>query len=104
MKNSAYHNLILIKQDFKCYYCGHEIARVRDQRRMIGVRKSTIDHVVAKIKGGKNNIENLVAACSSCNSKKGAMTAREFIEKAATPTKENDGLSPYRKLLSCLRL
>ena len=31
----------------------------------------TIDHVLPKNKGGKDTWENLVAACSKCNTKKG---------------------------------
>jgi 5-methylcytosine-specific restriction endonuclease McrA len=31
-----------------------------------------IDHIIPVSRGGKNNLENLVLSCQSCNSKKGA--------------------------------
>ncbi|HET7685116.1 MAG TPA: HNH endonuclease [Candidatus Limnocylindria bacterium] len=48
-----------------CQYCG---AAGRDL---------TIDHVVPKHRGGRHEWENLVAACRSCNHRKGAKTVSE---------------------------
>ena len=42
----------------KCVYCGD-------------TRNLTLDHVVPRSKGGQSSWDNLVAACKSCNSKKG---------------------------------
>jgi 5-methylcytosine-specific restriction endonuclease McrA len=41
-----------------CQYCG-------------ATSKLTLDHVIPKSKGGDDSWENLVVACSSCNTKKG---------------------------------
>jgi len=41
-----------------CQYCGAQ-------------SKLTIDHVVPRCKGGGNTWDNMVVACSSCNTKKG---------------------------------
>jgi len=41
----------------KCQYCG-------------STRKLTIDHIMPKSKGGTDDWDNLVVACSSCNIKK----------------------------------
>ena len=50
-------NAIYIRDNHKCQYCG-------------STRKLTIDHVIPKSKGGSDDWENLVVACSSCNIKK----------------------------------
>lgn len=44
-----------------CQYCGKN-------------RSLTLDHVIPKSKGGKSTWNNLVAACSSCNSQKGDLS------------------------------
>ncbi len=41
--------------------------------------KATIDHIIPIIKGGANDIENLVPCCMPCNSKKRAKTVDEFL-------------------------
>ncbi|HEX6473935.1 MAG TPA: HNH endonuclease, partial [Candidatus Limnocylindria bacterium] len=48
-----------------CQYCG---AVSRDL---------TIDHVVPKHRGGRHEWENLVAACRTCNHRKGSKTLSE---------------------------
>ncbi len=50
--------LIYKRDGHKCQYCG-------------ATRKLTIDHVIPRCKGGDDSWENLVVACSSCNTKKG---------------------------------
>lgn len=45
--------------DGKCAYCKKP-------------RKLTVDHVIPVSKGGSNYISNIVPACRSCNSRKGA--------------------------------
>jgi 5-methylcytosine-specific restriction enzyme A len=50
----------------KCWYCG--VAR----------SLLTIDHVVPLVAGGSNHIDNLVGACSVCNSTKGNMSELTF--------------------------
>lgn len=39
----------------------------------------TIDHVIPRSRGGRDTWENLVAACTPCNSKKGSMTLDEAM-------------------------
>jgi DNA-directed RNA polymerase subunit RPC12/RpoP len=51
-------SLIYKRDNNKCQYCG-------------ATKALTIDHVIPKSKGGKDTWDNLVVACSSCNSKKG---------------------------------
>ena len=47
-----------------CQYCGSK-------------SNLTIDHIIPKQKGGKDSWENLIIACSPCNSRKGNRTLVE---------------------------
>jgi 5-methylcytosine-specific restriction endonuclease McrA len=50
---------LFLRDEFRCQYCGspHDL---------------TFDHVVPRAHGGVTSWENVVAACSSCNLKKGS--------------------------------
>ena len=43
------------------------------------IRNFTVDHIVAKSKGGTDHIENLQLLCGHCNSVKGTKTQEEFL-------------------------
>ncbi len=55
---------LFLRDEFRCQYCG---AR----------GDLTFDHVVPRAAGGVTSWQNVVAACSSCNLKKGAKSLRE---------------------------
>lgn len=55
---------LFLRDEFSCQYCG---AR----------RDLTFDHVVPRARGGTTNWENVVAACSPCNLRKGARSLRQ---------------------------
>lgn len=55
---------VLRRDRFRCQYCSS-----RD--------KLTIDHVIPKSRGGRDTWENLVAACTRCNNRKGNRTPDE---------------------------
>ncbi len=55
---------ILRRDNFRCQYCGSR-------------ESLTVDHVFPKSRGGKDTWKNLVAACTSCNNKKGSRTPEE---------------------------
>jgi 5-methylcytosine-specific restriction protein A len=60
---SAWQNIsraVLDRDGHICRYCGGPA--------------STVDHIVAKAKGGTDGPSNLVASCRSCNSAKGCST------------------------------
>ncbi len=58
-KKVSLNRLNIFKRDGnECVYCGAKKAL-------------TLDHIIPKSLGGKDSWENLVTACSSCNSKKG---------------------------------
>ena len=50
---------VLKRDNFICQYCSKKS------------NSMTIDHIIPKNKGGKDRWDNLVAACSKCNTKKG---------------------------------
>ncbi len=56
---------IIRRDGMRCQYCGknHKIL--------------TIDHILPKSRGGKDEWENLVASCIECNNKKGNRTPEE---------------------------
>ena len=55
---------VLRRDRFRCQYCGS-----RD--------RLTVDHVLPKSRGGRDTWENLVAACTPCNNRKGSRTPDE---------------------------
>jgi len=55
---------LFLRDEFRCQYCG-------------GRGELTFDHVIPRARGGKTTWENVVAACSSCNLKKGSRLLRQ---------------------------
>ena len=53
---------ILRRDDYTCQYCGQKLSYL------------TIDHVIPRSLGGAHSWQNLVAACPSCNHRKGGRT------------------------------
>lgn len=68
--------LIYKRDGHKCQYCG-------------STRGLTIDHVVPKSRGGGDTWENMVVACSSCNTKKSnkllEWTGMKLVRKPYAP-------------------
>jgi len=55
---------LFLRDEFACQYCGAK-------------GDLTFDHVVPRARGGITSWENVVAACSRCNLKKGSKTLRQ---------------------------
>lgn len=77
MKSSKPSRAMIYKRDKNtCQYCG-------------ATTKLTIDHVIPRSKGGDDSWENLVVACSSCNTKKGntllEQTGMKLTKKPKAP-------------------
>ena len=62
---------ILIRDGFCCQYCGQENA-------------TTVDHVIPISKGGTDEPDNLVAACTRCNYSKNDKVG-QFFGNGRTP-------------------
>ncbi|MFZ0390021.1 MAG: HNH endonuclease [Calditrichia bacterium] len=56
---------LMIRDDYTCQYCGHKKLPL------------TIDHVIPRNYGGRDNWENLVVACQKCNNRKGNQTPEQ---------------------------
>lgn len=56
---------------YQCFYC-----RIS----LIGSKKLVMEHMTPLSRGGKHELENVVPACSLCNSRKFTKTAEEFME------------------------
>ena len=55
---------LFLRDQFACQYCGAK-------------GDLTFDHVVPRARGGRTSWENVVAACSRCNLKKGSRSLRQ---------------------------
>ena len=70
---------LFLRDEFKCQYCG-------------SIDELTFDHVLPRAQGGKTTWENVVAACSDCNLKKGSKTisksSLKLLKKPIRPTTE----------------
>ncbi|MCB0879417.1 MAG: HNH endonuclease [Thermoleophilia bacterium] len=71
-----------------CAWCGYDLTRSN--------ARPTRDHVVPKIKGGPTRLENEVAACGSCNSRRGHTAPAQFIEES----RRDRGLEPNAALVA----
>jgi hypothetical protein len=59
--------ILYARDQHVCAYCGD----------VFNFRELTIDHIIAKSRGGKHNWMNTVTACKSCNQRKGDRTPEE---------------------------
>ena len=62
------------RDNYTCVYCPE------NDKKLL-----TIDHVIAKAKGGQNTWENLVTACKSCNGDKADLTLEEYGKEIPMP-------------------
>jgi 5-methylcytosine-specific restriction endonuclease McrA len=58
---------VVAAQDGRCFYCCEEMTI------------PTADHMTPLSRGGSNSIENIVAACKSCNCRKNNRTLAEYL-------------------------
>lgn len=59
-----------------CAYC-----RIEMTLKLGYSNTATRDHVVARARGGRNNLFNMVAACYECNQEKADKPLHEFLSR-----------------------
>ena len=74
---------ILRRDDYTCQYCGYRASYL------------TIDHVIPRRLGGQHEWENLVAACPSCNHRKGGRTVEQAQMRLLRPASEPPSSANY---------
>jgi hypothetical protein len=78
-----------------CVWCGRELS-AED-------RSATTDHVVPRLKGGPAWVENEVAACRSCNRRRGHQSPVAWLEECERRALEPDRRAIERSLRSLER-
>lgn len=80
----ANRNRIYKRDNYSCVYCGSN-------------RHLTLDHVIPKSRGGRNDWTNLVTSCQKCNLKKADKTPDEarmkMSHKPFAPTLVNENIT-----------
>lgn len=78
-------NTFLFARDhYCCQYCGRHRSKLRGREFL------TRDHVLPISRGGTNTWQNVVAACSPCNNRKGSRTPEEAgLSLLTTPHEPN---------------
>ena len=82
----SYHSIrfaVFARDGFRCVYCGNTAREIRLE----------MDHCLPVIEGGLDTPENIVTACSKCNTAKGAkFLKKEVILKIWTEAMENTSI------------
>jgi 5-methylcytosine-specific restriction endonuclease McrA len=73
---------VLKRDSYICAYCSGEATQV--------------DHVIPRASGGGHELDNLVACCAPCNSRKGAHNEGVFLARGATPPVFSTYISPMQ--------
>jgi 5-methylcytosine-specific restriction endonuclease McrA len=66
-KRTASKNNILIRDRYRCQYCGKPLKS----------QEVTLDHILPKSRGGETIWENLATCCTRCNVRKGSLLPEE---------------------------
>lgn len=74
---------VLARDGYVCHYCGQDA--------------TTADHIIPiKAGGDPVSLDNMVACCSSCNSKKGSRGQGHFLRTTRTPPVFSPLISPMQ--------
>ncbi|HEV1994126.1 MAG TPA: HNH endonuclease signature motif containing protein [Candidatus Acidoferrum sp.] len=69
MQSAALRQAIHARERGRCFYC----------LRRLTASARCLDHVVPRVRLGRNSYRNLVSSCSECNSQKGERPAQDFL-------------------------
>lgn len=81
-KWKAIRKQVLQRDQHTCYVCGNEANQV--------------DHIIAKVNGGTEDLGNLGAICAKCNALKGSTVDRPRPNNAAMPSRFLQQIPPTR--------
>ena len=62
---------IFEREGHRCFYC----------LRQLETRGRALDHVVPRVRGGRDSYRNVVACCAACNSAKKVSAAEDFVRR-----------------------
>lgn len=79
---------VLARDNYICAYCGN--------------RANEADHIIPKVKGGDDSMENLVAACRECNNRKGKKNHAVFLGQASTPLYSPNSVHTMTDSVQCV--
>lgn len=86
--------VVLARDDFKCQYCSKQLS----------YREATVDHVMPSSRGGRSQWNNCVAACKTCNRRKGDRTPAEanmtLINRPGRPSVTHFWMANVKKIPS----
>lgn len=82
---------VIARDQNTCQYCGKKSSNL------------TVDHVIPKSRGGELVWENVVAACQSCNLKKGNRTPDEANMKLLRPPRKPKVPSNFLEVIRCAK-
>ena len=71
---------VLKRDGYICAYCGGDATQV--------------DHIIPRSAGGGHELDNLVACCAPCNTKKGSRSEGSFLGVSSTPHVFSDSSLP----------
>lgn len=67
--------IVRSKYNNRCAYCHADLTYARNEGLCI---EFTIDHILPRILGGTDDLENLALSCFTCNNDKGILTEEQF--------------------------
>ena len=76
---------VLKRDNYTCAYCGLDANQV--------------DHIIPRSAGGSHDLDNLVACCKPCNTRKGSRSEGSFLASESTPPVFSGILSPNVTLI-----
>lgn len=67
---------VLLRDNYVCIYCGYRPGAVV-RSKVLSKSDFTVDHIIPRSRGGKDQWTNTACACYSCNHRKGNRLAHE---------------------------